>query len=83
MRGGLGSFWKGGRVREAGGGFFLFEIFCIELLGITGISRGGGGCGPFAAQAVKEGFVFRKKGFCFPVPGGRSGLQVTGGAQDG
>ena len=43
-------------VREAGGGFF-FEIFFIELFGITVISRGGGGLGPLLAESVKEGFV--------------------------
>ena len=52
----MGLFWKGERVREAGGGFF-FEIFFIELFGITGISRGGGGLGPLLAESVKEGFV--------------------------
>jgi hypothetical protein len=66
----LGIFWKGGRVGDAGGGFFL-EIFFIKLPGIAGISRGGGGCGPFATQAVKERFGFREKGFRFLVSGSR------------
>ena len=77
MRGGLGIFWKGGRVRDAGG-FFFFEIFCIELFGITGISRGGGGLGPLAAESVKEGFVFREKGFWFLVSGSRREFRIAG-----
>ncbi len=76
-RGRVRAGFLGQGVRDAGG-FFFFEIFCIEILGIAGISRGGGGCGPLAAQAVKERFVFRKNGFRFLVSGFRREFRIAG-----